>query len=252
MMSTVRTADSAIPPATGSACSRSKQAIGCTGRLARSSSTPLDRYSTGPPRSPGQAASEATGPTGITRVDGQHGWAERASRAGARLRAVTRSAFDRVRAITLALPEVNERHSHAEPCFFIRDRRPLCYFHDDHNGDGRVTLWCPGGRGARAELVARDPTDSSDRLLRPPVSSTTGSASTSTHHVRPKPTRARSPRSSRTPTVSSHREPWSGCSTNADKCHAGAPTTPSPCRGFAIGTHTPLRSRFPFGLICRW
>jgi len=96
-------------------------------------------------------------------VDGQHGWAERASRAGARLRAVNRSAFDRVRTITLALPEVNERHSHGEPCFFIRDRRPLCYYHDDHNGDGRISLWCPGGPGALAELVALDP----HRFFRP-------------------------------------------------------------------------------------
>ena len=62
-----------------------------------------------------------------------------------------------MRAIALALPEVNERHSHGEPCFFVRDRRPLCYYHDDHNCDGRITLWCPSGPGAQAELVALDP-----------------------------------------------------------------------------------------------
>jgi hypothetical protein len=41
--------------------------------------------------------------------------------------------LDRVRKIALALPEVNERLSHGEPCFFVRDKRPLCYFHDNHN-----------------------------------------------------------------------------------------------------------------------
>ena len=50
------------------------------------------------------------------------------------------NALDRVRRIVLALPGVNERMSHGEPCFFIRDKRPLCYFHDDHNGDGRISL----------------------------------------------------------------------------------------------------------------
>jgi hypothetical protein len=49
----------------------------------------------------------------------------------------------RVRQMALALPEVTERLSHGEPCFFVRDKRPLCYFHDDHNGDGRISLWCP-------------------------------------------------------------------------------------------------------------
>ncbi len=44
--------------------------------------------------------------------------------------------LDRVRAIALALPEVTERLSHGAPCFFVRDRRPICYFHDDVAGDG--------------------------------------------------------------------------------------------------------------------
>ena len=34
--------------------------------------------------------------------------------------------LERVRKIALALPEVNERVSHGEPCFFVRDKRPLC------------------------------------------------------------------------------------------------------------------------------
>src|SRR5437667_3957412 len=66
--------------------------------------------------------------------------------------------LDRVRKIALALPEVNERLSHGEPCFFVRDRRPLCYYHDNHNGDGRISLWCPSTRDAQAEMVTAEPT----------------------------------------------------------------------------------------------
>jgi hypothetical protein len=76
------------------------------------------------------------------------------------------NALDRVRRIALALPEVNERTSHGEPCFFIRDKRPLCYFHDDHNGDGRVALWCPAPPGVQEEMVSAEPV----RFFAPPAS----------------------------------------------------------------------------------
>ncbi|MDQ1458891.1 MAG: hypothetical protein QOI08_375 [Actinomycetota bacterium] len=75
--------------------------------------------------------------------------------------------LDRVRRIALALPEVNERTSHGEPCFFVRDKRPLCYFHDDHNGDGRVSLWCPAPPGVQEGLVSAEPA----RFFAPPTSS---------------------------------------------------------------------------------
>src|SRR6266446_10812407 len=74
--------------------------------------------------------------------------------------------LDRVRQIALALPEVNERLSHGEPCFFVRDKQPLCYYHDNHNGDGRISLWCPAPRGVQDELVSAEPR----RFFRPPVS----------------------------------------------------------------------------------
>jgi hypothetical protein len=74
--------------------------------------------------------------------------------------------FDRVRTLALALPDVNERLSHGVPCFFIRDRRPICYYHDNHRGDGRLSLWCPAPPGAPETLISADPT----RFFKPPMS----------------------------------------------------------------------------------
>ena len=66
--------------------------------------------------------------------------------------------LERIREIALALPEVNERLSHGAPCFFVRDKRPICYFHDaDFARDGRVSLWCPAPAGVREDLVAAEP-----------------------------------------------------------------------------------------------
>jgi hypothetical protein len=75
--------------------------------------------------------------------------------------------LNRVREIALALPEVNERFSHGAPCFFIRNTTPLCYFHDNHRGDGRTTLWCPVGQATQQALIAADP----QRFFRPAASS---------------------------------------------------------------------------------
>lgn len=74
--------------------------------------------------------------------------------------------LDRVRKIALALPRVSERVSHGATCFFIRDRRPLCYFHDDHRGDGRISLWCPAPPGVPEELATAEP----DGFFEPPTS----------------------------------------------------------------------------------
>ena len=65
--------------------------------------------------------------------------------------------LDRVRGIALTLPEVGERVSHGAPCFYVHDSRPLCYFHDHHRGDSRVTLWCPAPPGVQDELVGTEP-----------------------------------------------------------------------------------------------
>src|SRR5262249_39958751 len=75
--------------------------------------------------------------------------------------------LERIREIALALPEVNERISHREPCFYVQHKRPLCYFHDNHNGDGRISLWCPAPDGVQEEMVSADP----ERFFAPPTSS---------------------------------------------------------------------------------
>jgi hypothetical protein len=72
-----------------------------------------------------------------------------------------------VREFALALPGVTERFSHGAPCFFVGDRRPICYFHDHHGGDNRVTIWCPAPAGAAEELAEADP----QRFFRPQPSS---------------------------------------------------------------------------------
>ena len=79
---------------------------------------------------------------------------------------VEQSTFDRVRRIALSLPGVSERVSHDEPCFFIRSARALCYYHDNHNGDGRLSLWCPAAHGIQDELVSAEP----GRFFRPQTS----------------------------------------------------------------------------------
>jgi hypothetical protein len=91
---------------------------------------------------------------------------DEALRLAAKRRSPDPDELDQVRTLALAFPEVNERSSHGAPCFFVRDQRALCYFHDDHRGDGRVSLWCPAPPGVQEELVATEP----GRFFRPPTS----------------------------------------------------------------------------------
>ena len=85
---------------------------------------------------------------------------------GHRERDVGHHELNRLRGIALSFPGINERLSHGEPCFFVRDRRPLCYFHDDHNGDGRISMWCPTPPELQEELITAEP----ERFFKPPTS----------------------------------------------------------------------------------
>lgn len=73
-------------------------------------------------------------------------------------------ALNRVRAICLALPETNERLSHGSPAFFVRDKKTLAMFLNDHHGDGRLAIWCPAPPGVQGELVGQEP----NRFFVPP------------------------------------------------------------------------------------
>lgn len=73
-------------------------------------------------------------------------------------------ALKAVREICLSFPEVSERLSHGSPAFFIRGKKTLAMFVDDHHGDDILGIWCPAFPGVQEEMVALEP----DRFYRPP------------------------------------------------------------------------------------
>ncbi len=70
----------------------------------------------------------------------------------------------RLRELCLALPEVTERPSHGEPCFFIRAKKSFVTIDDHHHGAEHLAFWCPAALGVQEELIAADPA----RFFRPP------------------------------------------------------------------------------------
>ncbi len=63
------------------------------------------------------------------------------------------SPIERVRALCLRLPEVEERLSHGEPTWFVRGKKVFVMFADDHHDDGRLAIWCNAAPGAQQALV---------------------------------------------------------------------------------------------------
>ncbi len=61
-----------------------------------------------------------------------------------------------LRRLCLALPETNERLSHGEPAWFIRDRK-LFVTYADHHHDDRLAFWCAAPTGVQHALVAAHP-----------------------------------------------------------------------------------------------
>jgi hypothetical protein len=74
----------------------------------------------------------------------------------------TSPAVQRLRQICLALPEVSERVSHGERCFFVG--RQFVAVDDHHHGADRLAFWCPAPAGAQEQLIAEDPV----QFFRPP------------------------------------------------------------------------------------
>ena len=70
----------------------------------------------------------------------------------------------RVRTICLALPEVEERLSHGSPAWFVRGKKTIAMFVDDHHGDGILGFWCAAPPGAQEAMVSEEP----ERFFRPP------------------------------------------------------------------------------------
>jgi hypothetical protein len=81
---------------------------------------------------------------------------------------VTQRQHDRalgiVRDICTSFPEVVERPSHGAPAWFVRGKKTLAMFMDDHHGDGILGLWCPAFPGVQEEMIGQEP----DRFYRPP------------------------------------------------------------------------------------
>lgn len=74
---------------------------------------------------------------------------------------VTAKAHDRelarVRKVCAALPEVEERPSHGSPAWFVRGKKTLAMFVDDHHGDGILGIWCAAPPGVQEQMIDEDP-----------------------------------------------------------------------------------------------
>ena len=73
-------------------------------------------------------------------------------------------ALKELRRICGALPEVTERPSHGSPAWFVRGKKTVAMFVDDHHGDGILGIWCAAPPGVQAELVTQEP----ERFFYPP------------------------------------------------------------------------------------
>jgi hypothetical protein len=70
----------------------------------------------------------------------------------------------RVRRVCASLPEVTERPSHGSPAWFVRGKKTIAMFVDDHHGDGILGIWCAAPPGVQEQTIDEDP----DVFFRPP------------------------------------------------------------------------------------
>ena len=70
--------------------------------------------------------------------------------------------LSKIRHACLSLPETNERLSHGEPSWFIRDKKLFAMYANTHHDD-RVALWLAGAEGVQQELMESAP----DRFFYP-------------------------------------------------------------------------------------
>lgn len=72
--------------------------------------------------------------------------------------------LEKLREISLGLPETSERLSHGAPSFFVREKRCFLMVLTNHHGDGRFAIWCAADQGVQRMLVDADP----ERFFVPP------------------------------------------------------------------------------------
>jgi hypothetical protein len=70
----------------------------------------------------------------------------------------------RVRKVCESLPEVTERPSHGSPAWFVRGKKTIAMFVDDHHGDGILGIWCAAPPGVQEQMIDEDP----EVFFRPP------------------------------------------------------------------------------------
>jgi hypothetical protein len=63
---------------------------------------------------------------------------------------------ERVRRLSLALPEATEKEAWGAPTYRVRDRLFVMYV-DNHHGDGRLAEWINAPIGVQEMLVRHDP-----------------------------------------------------------------------------------------------
>jgi hypothetical protein len=64
--------------------------------------------------------------------------------------------IQRVRGISLALPETTEKLSHGEPTFFVR-KKVFVMFSNNHHNDGRIAIWIPVPVSHQSAMIAEAP-----------------------------------------------------------------------------------------------
>lgn len=77
--------------------------------------------------------------------------------------------LDRVRRLSLALPQTTERLSHGEPTFFVH-KKVFVMFANNHHKDGHLAVWLPVQEGFQTVLIESEP----ETFFRPPYVGTRG------------------------------------------------------------------------------
>ena len=69
---------------------------------------------------------------------------------------MSESQDERVRRLSLSLPETTEKEAWGAPTYRVRDRLFVMYV-DNHHGDGRLAVWLNAPIGVQEMLVRHDP-----------------------------------------------------------------------------------------------